>query len=51
MSENVSEIKVLDLLRNFINDGEMEKSLIELVENRGFRFEHLIFVRVLQIIK
>lgn len=45
MGEDVSEIKVLDLLRNFINDTEMEKSLLDLVENRGFRFEHLIFVR------
>lgn len=41
---------MLDLLRNFINENEMEKVLIELIENRGMRFEHLIFVRVFLLI-
>ena len=38
---------MLDLLRNFINESEMEKVLVELIEKRGMRFEHLIFVRVI----
>ena len=50
LPEDHSEIRVLDLLRNFINDSEMGKSVEELIENRGMRFEHLIFVRFLHLI-